>query len=100
MIEQLQGFELAAGAWEESVLPARVAGYRPEWLDELCLSGEVVWGRLGCAQPASADEPALERRPRRRGALARDADLARAARRSAGAARARRAAMRAAGAPG
>jgi ATP-dependent Lhr-like helicase len=44
-IEQLQGFELAAGAWEESVLPARVADYRPEWLDALCLSGAVAWGR-------------------------------------------------------
>ncbi|MCG8588136.1 MAG: DEAD/DEAH box helicase [Proteobacteria bacterium] len=46
VIEQLQGFELAAGAWEEAVLPGRVAGYRREWLDELCLSGEVTWGRL------------------------------------------------------
>ncbi|APR88010.1 Putative ATP-dependent DNA helicase [Minicystis rosea] len=45
-IEQLQGFELAAGAWENEVLPARVPGYDPAWLDELCLSGEVVWGRL------------------------------------------------------
>ncbi|MBW2363051.1 MAG: DEAD/DEAH box helicase, partial [Deltaproteobacteria bacterium] len=46
-IEQLQGFELASGAWEEAVLPARVTGYRAAWLDDLCLSGEVVWGRLG-----------------------------------------------------
>ena len=45
-IEQLQGFELAAGAWESEVLPARVPGYEPSWLDDLCLSGEVVWGRL------------------------------------------------------
>jgi ATP-dependent Lhr-like helicase len=45
-LEQLQGLELAAGAWETSVLPARVEGYRPEWLDACCLSGEVVWGRL------------------------------------------------------
>ena len=46
VVEQLQGFELAAGAWEDAVLGARVAGYRREWLDELCLSGEVTWGRL------------------------------------------------------
>jgi len=45
--ERLQGFEIAAGAWERDVLPARVAGYQPGWLDELCLSGEVTWGRLG-----------------------------------------------------
>jgi ATP-dependent Lhr-like helicase len=46
VVEQLQGFELAAGAWEHSVLAARVDGYRREWLDELCLSGQVSWGRL------------------------------------------------------
>ncbi len=46
VIEQLQGFELAAGAWENAVLAARVDGYRREWLDELCLSGQVTWGRL------------------------------------------------------
>jgi ATP-dependent Lhr-like helicase len=46
VVEQLQGFELAAGAWERSVLPARVTGYRREWLDEVCLAGDVAWGRL------------------------------------------------------
>jgi ATP-dependent helicase Lhr and Lhr-like helicase len=45
VIEQLQGFELAAGAWE-SILAARIDGYRAEWLDEACLSGQVTWGRL------------------------------------------------------
>jgi hypothetical protein len=47
VIEQLQGFELAAGAWEREVLPRRIAGYRSEWLDDLCWSGEAAWGRLG-----------------------------------------------------
>lgn len=46
VVEQLQGVELAAGEWERSVLAARVRDYQPEWLDELCLSGELVWGRL------------------------------------------------------
>jgi ATP-dependent Lhr-like helicase len=46
VVEQLQGFELAAGAWEKAVLPARVTGYRKEWLDEVCLDGGVAWGRL------------------------------------------------------
>jgi ATP-dependent Lhr-like helicase len=32
-------------------LPARVQAYRPAWLDELCLSGEVVWGRIGSRTP-------------------------------------------------
>jgi ATP-dependent Lhr-like helicase len=63
VVEQLQGFELAAGAWEEWVLPARVAGYRPGWLDDLCLSGEVVWGRVGLRAPANADngDPPISR---------------------------------------
>jgi ATP-dependent Lhr-like helicase len=47
VIEQLQGFEIAAAAWEASILPARVAEYRPEWLDDLCLAGAVMWARLG-----------------------------------------------------
>ena len=46
VVEQLQGFEIAAGAWEESVLPARLERHSPRALDALCLSGEVVWGRL------------------------------------------------------
>jgi ATP-dependent Lhr-like helicase len=45
-IATLQGFELAAASWETEVLAPRVAGYRPEWLDELCLAGEVAWARL------------------------------------------------------
>ena len=52
VIEQLQGFEVAAGAWEHAVLAARVEGYRREWLDELCLSGQVCWGRLSVREPA------------------------------------------------
>jgi ATP-dependent Lhr-like helicase len=46
IIRQLAGFEVPALAWEASVLPARVRGYRREWLDELTLSGEVAWGRM------------------------------------------------------
>ena len=62
VVEQLQGFEVAAGSWEESVLPARVTGYRPEWLDDLCLSGEVAWARLAprAAQVASARDVPTE----------------------------------------
>ncbi|MEN8161981.1 MAG: hypothetical protein ABFS41_18070, partial [Myxococcota bacterium] len=56
VVEQLQGFELAAGAWEESVLPARVASYRGEWLDDLCLSGELAWARLTPREVGDDDE--------------------------------------------
>jgi ATP-dependent Lhr-like helicase len=46
VIQQLQGYEVLAGAWESDVLRPRVTGYSPELLDRLCLSGEVMWGRL------------------------------------------------------
>ena len=46
VVEQLEGFELAAAAWENDVLPARVADYGAEQIDRLCLSGRVAWGRL------------------------------------------------------
>ncbi len=46
IVEQLEGFELAAAAWEHDVLPARVSDYGAEQIDRLCLSGRVAWGRL------------------------------------------------------
>jgi ATP-dependent Lhr-like helicase len=46
IIEQLDGYEVAAGAWERDVLPARVRDYGPEQIDALCLSGRIAWGRL------------------------------------------------------
>jgi ATP-dependent Lhr-like helicase len=46
VVAMLDGFELAAGAWERAVLPARVSGYDPSMLDMLCLTGEVGWARL------------------------------------------------------
>ena len=56
IIRQLQGCEFAACAWEAEVLPSRVAHYNPEYLDDLCLAGEVTWGRL-------SPHPAFEREP-------------------------------------
>jgi ATP-dependent helicase Lhr and Lhr-like helicase len=46
IIDQLEGFETPAAAWEGELLPARLVEYDPAWLDALCLSGEVVWARL------------------------------------------------------
>jgi ATP-dependent Lhr-like helicase len=54
IIRQLQGCEFPAAAWESEVLPRRVARYQPEYLDQLCLSGEVTWGRV-------SPHPAFER---------------------------------------
>jgi len=56
-IAMLQGFELGAAGWEKDVLAPRVAGYRPEWLDESCLAGDVAWARLSLRKsplPASS----------------------------------------------
>src|SRR5207245_1416299 len=57
VVEQLQGFELAAGAWEKEIFPARVTGYRREWLDEVCLDGGVAWGRLSIRDDSVKDDP-------------------------------------------
>jgi ATP-dependent Lhr-like helicase len=58
VIRQLEGYEIPAVAWEAAILPARVAGYKREYLDRLCYSGDVMWGRLS-AHPALAvrEEP-------------------------------------------
>ena len=46
VIRQLEGYEAPSIAWETHILPSRVADYRPGYLDALCHSGEVMWGRL------------------------------------------------------
>jgi ATP-dependent Lhr-like helicase len=56
VIEQLDGYELAAGAWETDVLASRVDEYDPQLLDALCLTGRVAWGRLSV--PAAGGGPA------------------------------------------
>jgi ATP-dependent Lhr-like helicase len=63
IIEQLEGFETPAAAWEGELLPSRLAEYDPAWLDALCLSGEVVWARLTppASGPRSANEAGVEK---------------------------------------
>jgi ATP-dependent Lhr-like helicase len=57
IIKQLQGYEISAAAWEADVLSRRVARYEPEFLDQLCLSGEVMWARLSPHPAFEAAEP-------------------------------------------
>ncbi|MCO8649428.1 ATP-dependent DNA helicase, partial [Burkholderia multivorans] len=52
VVEQLEGYEAAAGAWEDALLPARLSDYTAGGLDELCRSGKLVWTRIGA--PARA----------------------------------------------
>ncbi len=54
VLQQLQGFEIPANAWERQVLARRIADYDPKWLDQLCLTGAVGWGRLS-PHPATID---------------------------------------------
>jgi ATP-dependent Lhr-like helicase len=46
VLSKLEGFEAPAVEWERTLLPARIANYDPRWLDELCLSGAIGWGRV------------------------------------------------------
>ncbi len=69
-VTQLQGYDIPAVAWERHILPARVAGYKGLWLDELCIAGDVSWARLAgrrtdsgrAASASSATPVSLARR--------------------------------------
>jgi len=61
-LEQLEGFEAPAVEWERTLLPARVASYDPRWLDSLCLSGAVGWGRISPHPAWSSGDGAAPRR--------------------------------------
>jgi ATP-dependent Lhr-like helicase len=47
VIEQLAGAPVPASALESQILPTRVTDYAPAMLDELTLSGEVLWAGAG-----------------------------------------------------
>jgi len=83
----VQGLALPVSLWESDVLPRRVPGYRPEQLDALCASGEVVWVGAGLDRvaiyfredapalgpPPAAERPEREVHERLRAALGRSA---------------------------
>jgi ATP-dependent Lhr-like helicase len=62
ILEQLQGFEAAASAWETDLFARRLRHYDPAWLDGLCHTGEVAWLRL---TPRTSDEAAKPASPSR-----------------------------------
>jgi ATP-dependent Lhr-like helicase len=56
VLDQLEGTQIAAGGWESDILPSRIVGYEPAWLDAHCLAGRYVWARVSePAHAASAD---------------------------------------------
>jgi ATP-dependent Lhr-like helicase len=57
VIEQLQGYEAAAVAWEPELLACRLHHYSPGWLDALCHGGEVAWLRLAPRPRSELDGP-------------------------------------------
>ena len=61
-LRQLEGFEAPAVEWERTLLPARVANYSSAWLDQLCLSGAVGWGRISPHPAWSAGDGGAPRR--------------------------------------
>ena len=61
VLRQLQGFEIPANAWETHVLGRRIRNYDPKWLDQLCLTGAVGWGRLS-PHPATLEDSTNGRR--------------------------------------
>ncbi len=46
VVEQLQGFEAAAAAWESGLLMNRLTDFHASTLDALTLGGELAWGRF------------------------------------------------------
>ncbi|MGH7797107.1 MAG: DEAD/DEAH box helicase [Candidatus Binatia bacterium] len=77
VVQQLQGLELPAPAWEQHVLPARIEHYDPADLEHLCLAGMVAWGRLKSGAGGSEEGQAAgpTRRGRRILAPARNAPI-------------------------
>lgn len=55
-VERLEGFPVAAGAWESDVLPVRVADFSPHMLDQLLASGRFIWLRLLPPRITEGDE--------------------------------------------
>jgi ATP-dependent helicase Lhr and Lhr-like helicase len=50
----LDAYEAPAAAWEPAVLASRVKEYTPQWLDQLCFTGRIGWGRLSPPQNIKA----------------------------------------------
>jgi ATP-dependent helicase Lhr and Lhr-like helicase len=62
ILNQLQGFELPANAWESQILSKRVRKFSSEDLDQLCMTGFIGWGRIS---PHPATVAAVIPQPKR-----------------------------------
>lgn len=50
----LDGIAAPAASWEANLYPLRVKDYDPAWLDVMCISGRVCWGRYSAPAPGKA----------------------------------------------
>ncbi|OAP86908.1 DEAD/DEAH box helicase [Peptidiphaga gingivicola] len=71
-ISLMEGVWLPASLWESVVFPARVADYSPGMLDELILSGDVLWQARSGGESGRASSEA-SRTGKESGRLANDA---------------------------
>ncbi len=55
VLGRLQGLPLDAEVWEQTVLPARVPGYQPRWLDEWIAGGSGLWVCQGSPSDSGGD---------------------------------------------
>ena len=58
VIEQLEGFESPAAAWEGELLPSRVADYDPVLARRALPVGQVMWARLDATQIRAREDGA------------------------------------------
>src|ERR1700730_5477654 len=56
VLAQFEGFESPGGAWETEVLPSRITEYEPQWLDEHCRAGRLLWTGLAARSGARAED--------------------------------------------
>lgn len=61
----LDGVDAPAATWEGDILPARLSFYDPSWLDKLCSSGRLTWGRYRMTTALSGARAAEQPRPRK-----------------------------------
>jgi ATP-dependent helicase Lhr and Lhr-like helicase len=58
-LKLMDGIAAPAACWEADIFPSRIKDYDPGWLDVMCISGRVAWGRF---VPALTNKPAQEKR--------------------------------------
>lgn len=61
VLERLHGLALPAALWESAVLPARLPGYEPRWLDQAFATGRWTWACPRAAEPGAEEIAFYER---------------------------------------